>query len=43
MEKLIAAMGLHVNTAARRAFGQTMRASCACPPVWIFELSLTAL
>ena len=43
VEKLIAAMGLHVNTAARRAFGQTMRASCACPPVWIFELSLTAL
>ena len=45
MEKLIAAMGLHVNTAARRTFGQTRRAGTAyaCPPVWIFEISLTAL
>ena len=42
MEKLIAAMGLHVNTAARRAFRQTRRAStaCACPPAWILRFRL---
>ena len=42
MEKLIAAMGLHVNTAARRAFWQTRRASTsrACPPIWILSFRL---
>ena len=34
-----------VVPAARRAFWQTRRAgtACACPPVWIFEISFTAL
>ena len=37
--------GVPLTAAVRRAFWQTRRADtdCACPPVWIFEISLTAL